>query len=112
LGAVLYHWRPIMTTPTIPKRQFRRTSTPPADSALRDAIAPYLAIPRLRRLIAEQGDLYQALCCPDPPSDVLALLDLLRALLYPAPRDQIKSPSDTAGRYSSTWAHLTTSRCA
>ena len=43
------------------------------------------------------GDLYQALRRPDPPADVLALLDLLRALLYPAPRDQIKSPTDAAG---------------
>lgn len=86
-----------MTTPEIPKRRSRRTSTPAADSALREAISPYLAIPRLRRLIAEQGDLYQALRCPDPPADVLALLDLLRALLSPTRRDQIKSPSDAAG---------------
>ena len=86
-----------MTTPETLKRRSRRTSTPPADTALREAIAPYLAIPRLRRLIAEQGDLYGALRRPDPPADVLALLDLLRALLYPAPRDQIKSPTDAAG---------------
>ncbi|MBK9713217.1 MAG: hypothetical protein IPO81_18170 [Kouleothrix sp.] len=86
-----------MTIPKTPKRRSRRTSTPPADTALRAAIAPYLAIPRLRRLIAEQGDLYGALRRPDPPPDVLALLDLLRALLSPAPRDQIKSPSDAAG---------------
>ena len=86
-----------MTTPEMPKRRSRRTSAPPADTALREAISPYLAIPRLRRLIAEQGDLYGALRRPDPPADVLALLDLLRALLYPAPRDQIKSPTDAAG---------------
>ena len=85
-----------MTTPETPTRRSRRTSTPPADTALRAAISPYLAIPRLRRLIAEQGDLYAALCQPGPPADVLALLDLLRALLSPAPRDQIKSPSDAA----------------
>ena len=85
-----------MSTPETPTRRSRRTSTPPTDTALRAAITPYLAIPRLRRLIAEQGDLYAALCQPDPPADVLALLDLLRALLSPAPRDQIKSPSDAA----------------
>jgi hypothetical protein len=86
-----------MPTPETPKRRSHRTSSQSDDIALRDAITPYLAIPRLRRLIAEQGDLYHALRCPDPPSDVLALLDLLRALLQPAPGDQIKSPSDAAG---------------
>jgi hypothetical protein len=86
-----------MTTPESPKRRSRRTPSLPPDTALREAITPYLAIPCLRRLIAEHGDLYHALRCPDPPPDVLALLDLLRALLQPTPRDQIKSPSDAAG---------------
>jgi DNA repair protein RadC len=86
-----------MPTTETPKRRSRRTSTSPVDSALREAITPYLTIPRLRRLIAEQGDLYHALRCPDPPADVLALLDLLRALLSPTRRDQIKSPSDAGG---------------
>ena len=35
--------------------------------------------------------------CPSPPQDVLALLELLRAMLQPNPRDQIKSPTDAAG---------------
>ena len=75
-----------------------RTTHPTATpaQALREAITPYTALPRLRRLVAEHGDLAQALRCPTPPQDVLALLDLLRAMLQPNPRDQIKSPTDAA----------------
>ncbi len=65
--------------------------------ALREAIAPYLAIPRLRRLLAKGGDLRQALRQPDPPPDLLALLDLIKTLMTPNPRTQIKSPADVAG---------------
>ena len=32
-----------------------------------------------------------------PPQDVLDVLELLRAMLQPSPRDQIKSPTDAAG---------------
>jgi DNA repair protein RadC len=58
---------------------------------------PHIALPRLRRLVAEHGDLAQALRCPTSPQDVLAVLKLLRAMLQPNPRDQIKSPTDAAG---------------
>jgi hypothetical protein len=61
--------------------------------------------PRLRRLVAEHGDLYQALRCPTPPQDVLAVLELLRAMLQPNPRDQIKSPTDAASVYSQCQHH-------
>jgi hypothetical protein len=80
-----------------PMRRSRRQRPPTPAQALRDAIAPYIAIPRLRRLVAERGDLYQALRCPTPPQDVLAVLELLRAMLQPDARDQIKSPTDAAG---------------
>ena len=80
-----------------PVRRSRRSAEPTPAQALREAITPYIALPRLRRLVAEQGDLYQALRCPTPPQDVLAVLELLRAMLQPNPRDQIKSPTDAAG---------------
>jgi hypothetical protein len=83
-----------METPT--RRPRRRDESTPA-KALRAAITPYIAIPRLRRLVAERGDLYQALRCPTPPPDVLAVLELLQAMLQPEPRDRIKSPTDAAG---------------
>jgi DNA repair protein RadC len=82
--------------PTLSRSKRRRAEPTPAQ-ALRAAISPYIAIPRLRRLIAERGDLYQALRCPTPPQGVVALLELLRAMLQPSPRDQIKSPTDAAG---------------
>jgi DNA repair protein RadC len=80
-----------------PTHRSRPTHEPTPAKALRAAIAPYIAIPRLRRLVAERGDLYQALRCPTPPQDVLAVLELLQAMLQPQPRDQIKSPTDAAG---------------
>jgi DNA repair protein RadC len=86
-----------MTTTEPPTRRLRRREEPTPAQALREAITPYIALPRLRRLVAEHGDLAQALRCPTPPQDVLALLELLRAMLHPNPRDQIKSPTDAAG---------------
>jgi DNA repair protein RadC len=75
----------------------RRRAEPTPAKALRAAISPYIALPRLRRMLAERGDLYQALRCPTPPQDVLDVMELLRAMLQPSPRDQIKSPTDAAG---------------
>jgi len=86
-----------MTTSEPSPRRPRRSQEPTPAQALREAITPYIALPRLRRLVAEHGDLYQALRCPTPPPDVLDVLELLRAMLHPNPRDQIKSPTDAAG---------------
>ena len=86
-----------MTTTELPIRRPRRREEATPAQALREAITPYIALPRLRRLVAEQGDLAQALRSPTPPQDVLAVLELLRAMLQPNPRDQIKSPTDAAG---------------
>ena len=88
------HTEDRMTTTESPTR---RHADPTPAQALREAITPYIALPRLRRLVAERGDLAQALRCPTPPQDVLAVLELLRAMLHPNPRDQIKSPTDAAG---------------
>jgi len=85
-----------MTTTEPPTRRPRRPHEPTPAQALREAITPDTALPRLRRLVAEHGDLAQALRCPTPPQDVLAVLELLRAMLQPNPRDQIKSPTDAA----------------
>ena len=85
-----------MTTSEPSPRRPRRSQEPTPAQALREALAPYIALPRLRRLVAEQGDLAQALRCPTPSQDVLAVLELLRAMLQPHPHDQIKSPTDAA----------------
>ena len=95
-----------MTTTEPPTRRPRRSQEPTPAQALREAITPYIALPRLRRLVAEHGDLAQALRCPTPPQDVLAVLELLRAMLQPNPRDQIKSPTDAAGLLMLEMSHL------
>ena len=88
-----------MTTSTMANRPPCRAHPTASASAkaLREALAPYLAVSTLRRLLAQGGDLRQALRQPDPPPDLLALLDLIKTLITPDPRTQIKSPADVAG---------------
>ncbi len=65
---------------------------------LRDALAPYVSVRKLRQLAADNGaPLRAALLDDQPPADVLALLDALAALLRPLAREQISSPDDIAG---------------
>lgn len=84
----------------------RVLASTPSARALRESLAPYLAIKELRRLSAQRTDLRQALTCPNPPPEVLALLDLLIALLTPDHRTQIKSPSDVAALLMLEMGHL------
>ncbi len=91
---------------TISRRRCSVPSTAPSARTLREAIAPYLAIKELRRLSAERADLRQALTCPSPPPEVLALLELLEALLTPDRRTQIKSPADIAALLMLQMSHL------
>jgi DNA repair protein RadC len=71
----------------------KATTTP----TLREALAPYISLPKLRRLAAQQGTpLREALLTDQPPADVLALIDALGALLRPVPREQISAPADIA----------------
>jgi hypothetical protein len=86
-----------MTTSETTNRHPCRSHPTASAKALREAIAPYLAIPRLRRLLAQGGDLRQALRHPDPPPDLLALLQLIKALVTPDPHTRSKSPADVAG---------------
>jgi len=93
-------------TETTTRTPCRVQSSPPSARALREAIAPYLAIKQLHRLSAERADLRQALTCRTPPPEVLALLDLLEALLTPDSRMQIKSPADIAALLMLQMSHL------
>jgi len=68
----------------------------PRLTQLHAALSPYIDIPMLRTLAADSGDLYGALRSDSPPADVLALLDLLAAVLRPQQREQIRSPTDVA----------------
>ena len=54
-------------------------------------------VPRLRRLAASPNvDLHAALIAGDPPQEVVALLDLLAALLRPTSRERVTTPADVA----------------
>jgi DNA repair protein RadC len=74
----------------------RRTRASSEERVLHEALAPYLDVPRLRRLVTYGGDFRQALTTPEPPAEVAALLQVLADLLRPAPREQLRSPSELA----------------
>jgi DNA repair protein RadC len=73
---------------------------------LHESLAPYLDRQQLRQLVAEHRDLRAALQSDQPPTEVLALLDTLSALLRPSPTEQIRSPSDVAGLLMVQMGHL------
>ncbi len=71
-----------------------------SDQQLREALAPYLDLRKLRKLAATGGDVQQALspeAVGTPPAEVRALLSALSALLRPAYRQSITSPEEMAG---------------
>jgi DNA repair protein RadC len=82
----------------------KATTTTPT---LREALAPYLSLSKLRRLAAQQGTpLREALLTDQPPADVLALIDALAALLRPVPREPISAPADIAALLLVEMGHL------
>src|SRR5215216_6645353 len=82
----------------------RRRSLPP-DKKIREAIEPYVDIPTLRRLIAERGDIQEALRTGDIPEEVRQFLRLLETMIAPINRDQVKSPADVAGYLQLKYGH-------
>jgi DNA repair protein RadC len=85
----------------------RRAKLP--ERKLREALAPYLDLPALRRLAATPGaDLQQALLGSNaaPPDEVHALLDALAALLRPGEREQVRSPADIAALLMAEMGYL------
>jgi DNA repair protein RadC len=87
------------TTKTTRTTTTRRTAAPADAQAarrLREAIAPYLDLTALRRLVASGGDLHEALAQGTTAPEVHGLLELLGVLLDPGQRRQIRSPNDIA----------------
>jgi DNA repair protein RadC len=76
----------------------RRARTTPtcasATKAIREALAPYVDLRKLRRLAAESGDLQEAFTSGAVPADVQAMVAFVAQLLRPVRRDKVKSPSD------------------
>ena len=73
---------------------------------LRESLAPYMDMQKLRQLAAEYQDLNAALRSETPPVQVRALIDALSALLRPTPHEQIKSPADAAALLMVQMGHL------
>jgi hypothetical protein len=74
---------------------------------LREALAPYLDFPTLRRLAAQGEDLTQAyIGTGEMPSEIHAVLDALALMLRPVRREQVKSPHDIAAVFMLEMAHL------
>ena len=85
------------------------SKAPPEPAQLRrlqESLEPYIDLASLRRLAVEQQDIKSALRSPEPPAEVVALVEALAAMLRPRSREQIKSPSDVAGLLMVEMGHL------
>lgn len=98
----------VEAAPTIIKERRRTAREKPEKlHPLREALAPYLDFPTLRRLAALGEDLTQAYTgTGDMPSEIHAVLDALALMLRPIRREQIKSPHDIAAVFMLEMAHL------
>src|SRR5262245_25409058 len=61
----------------------------PSDRRLREAIEPYMDVPKLRQLASDHGKREDALRTGDIPQEVSWLLSLLTTVLAPIDRDQV-----------------------
>jgi DNA repair protein RadC len=84
-----------------------RAKPAPRDRVLRETLAPYIDVPKLRKLAAQGANLQQALRSGvEPPAEVQALLDTLATLLTPADREPIRSPADAVAFLMLTMGYL------
>lgn len=75
----------------------RKPAAPTPEQILRDALAPYISLRRLRHFIARDVDAIQeALIADQPPPEVQAIMNVLAAVLRPLPGERIDQPSDVA----------------
>jgi hypothetical protein len=88
------------------ERRPRRLYTTEDIVRLHEALEPFIDLPDLRRCVAEQRDMYEALRCDRPPRELQSLMSTLAAILTPRKREQIKSPSDVAGMLMVEMGHL------
>jgi RadC-like JAB domain len=91
-------------TSTIAEQRY--TYADPQVKKLHEALAPYIDRRKLRQLAAQSADLTGALLSDDPPAEVLHLINLLSALLYPQKRDKIRTPADAAAILMVEMSHL------
>ncbi len=77
-----------------------------SDKRLREAIAPDMDVPKLRKLASDHERLEDALRTGDIPAEISWLLSLLTTVLAPTDRDQVRSPSDVAVHLMLKIGHL------
>src|SRR4051812_48488558 len=90
----------VFTAPKPPKAQ-------PEATAIREALAPYIDVKKLRRLASNGQFLDAALKEGELPEEVTWLLSMLAVVLRPSNREQITSPADLAPMLMVEMSHLT-----
>ena len=103
MGKERYQQHSFLEDPQPTKEPRRRQLT--QDKRLREAIAPYMDVPKLRQLASDHERLEDALRTGDIPEEISWLLPLLATVLKPIDRDQIKSPSDIASFLQVSMGH-------
>jgi DNA repair protein RadC len=78
-------------------REPRRIITPDDIVRLHEALEPFLDLGDLRKRVAEQRDVYEAMRVDKPPQELRAIFGVLSAMLTPEARFQVRSPHDIAG---------------
>src|SRR5215216_2634004 len=89
------------------ERHPRRLYTTEDIVRLHEALEPFIDLPDLRRCVAEQRDVYEALRVDKPPQELQAMIETLAAVLRPVAREQVRSPADIAGMLMVEMGHLT-----
>jgi hypothetical protein len=87
-----------------PAREQRHRQLP-SDRRLREAIEPYVDVPKLRQLASDHARLEDALRTGDIPEEISWLLSLLATVLKPIDREQVRSPSDIASFLQVSMGH-------
>src|SRR5215213_3484778 len=89
------------------ERPPRRRYTTEDIVRLHEALEPFIDLRDLRRCVAEQRDIYEALRVDKPPQELRAMMETLAAVLRPVGREQIRNPGDVAGMLMLQMGHLT-----
>jgi DNA repair protein RadC len=89
------------------ERSPRRLYTTEDIVRLHEALEPFIDLRDLRRCVAEQRDIYEALRVDRPPQEIRAIMETLAAIMRPVNRLQVKSPADIAPVLMLEMGHLT-----
>jgi hypothetical protein len=83
--------------PPVSVQQPRRLYTERDIERLHKALQPFVDVGELRQLIADSGQVMEAMKTDDPPPVLRALMWAVTEVLRPIQREQISSPRDAIG---------------